>query len=53
MLNWTAWNTTVLTSKLYLCENDLFEVEPFWHLTVHGQTLYLYKIELLELELFD
>ena len=28
-------------------------IEPFWHLTLCKQNLYLYKTELFELQLFD
>ena len=31
----------------------MFEIELFWHLSVFGQNLYLYKTELCELELFE
>ena len=33
--------------------NDLFNIELFWHLTVCKQNLFLYLIELAELELLD
>ena len=39
---------TVLT-----CQTKLFEIEFFWNLNVFRQKLYLYWIELFELELFD
>ena len=35
-----------LTLKLYLHEIELFDIEPFWHLTVCKQKLYLYLTEL-------
>ena len=64
MLNWIAWNKTVLTFKLrpYAKLNcvkrnlnaklKLFEIELIWHLTVCKQKQYLYKTELFEIELF-
>ena len=68
MLNWIAWNRTVLTFKLrtYAKLNCLtffltpklyshwtkFEIELFWHSIVCKQKLYLYKTELFEIELF-
>ena len=42
-----------LTSKLYLLQTKLFNIELFWHLTVSKQNLHWYLTELAELELFD
>ena len=42
ILNWIAWNRTVLTLKLYLRKTELFEIEQFWYLTGWKQKLYLY-----------
>ena len=39
--------------ELYLCQTELFNIWLFWHLTVCKQSLYLYKSELFELELFE
>ena len=38
---------------MYLPKTELFNIELFWHLTACKQNLYLYSIELFELELFD
>ena len=37
MLNWIVWNGTVM-----LCLIELFEIEPFWYITVCKQKLYFY-----------
>ena len=42
MLNWIVWKKLFLTLKLYFRLTELFEIEPFWHLTVSKQKLYLY-----------
>ena len=41
MLNWIAWNRTVLAIKLYLRQTVLFEIEMFWHIAVCKQKLFL------------
>ena len=38
--------------KFYLSYNELFEKELFWHLSVCKRKLWLYQIELFELEMF-
>ena len=43
MLNWIVWNKTVFDIEtVYLCLNEFFEIELFWHLTFCKQKLYLY-----------
>ena len=32
----------LLTLKFYLGKTAFFNIEPFWHLTVRKQNLYLY-----------
>ena len=54
MLNWFVWNGTVFEIETELTLNCFFfKLELFWYLTQCRQNLYLYKTEMVELELFD
>ena len=39
MQNWIAWSRSDFHIETVQHETDLFEIELFWHLTVHKQKL--------------
>ena len=42
ILKWTVWNRTVIDIEtVYSCKTELFEIQPFWHVTVCKRILML------------